>query len=411
MPVKPEILSAEEWVEIKLEVPGDGVKGGVKKNPITSRILVPVSEYQRAVNEGRAQEFLIDSYKAQRDPEGVDIISRGMADDSAIKVEAEATLKTNEDVLNDKRYADRRPALLSTLQERSEPSGRPLGAPDREGTSDLDPELKGAEVGDAVRREDGEIPDTARDEKEAELQEKERRRRVAVAEEKANEPTPEQQAGRDRNRDLRRKAVNPNPFTRLLAAIGLARDPGIATGALKNSRQVAQQKYEEQAAEAARGKAKLLQEQADKANRNLPGGAPSKASKASKTAKAAKAAVPMGAGGTLLRMLGPIGYGLLAYDLISRGPAREREDAEKRREMLSGLQTGMMQKAMSRDKYGQFGAVNDMARPSNLDASANRDRLSAELQQIVMGREQELNQIAARNKPSYAELMARQGIY
>ena len=260
MAIKPEIRNAKEWVEIKFEVPGGGVKGGVKKNSIRSRILVPFSEYQLAVNEGRTQEFLLDSYKAQRNSEGVDLISRAMADDSGIKVKVKATVKTNEDILNDKRYADRRPALLSTLQERSEPSGRPLGAPDREGTSDLDPELKGAEVGDAVRRESGEIPDTARDEKNAELEEKERRRKAAVAEEKANEPTPEQKKGRQRNIDLRKQAVNPNPFTRLLAAIGLARDPGIATGALKNSRQVSQQKYEEQSAEAARGKAKLLQE-------------------------------------------------------------------------------------------------------------------------------------------------------
>ena len=409
MAIKPEILNAEEWVEIRLEVPKG--QGGVKNNPVGTTILVSASDYRLAIDEGRSQEFLIDSYKAQRGSKGEDIISKGMADDSGVEVKATSTIKTNEDVLNDKKYADRRPVLLSTLQERSESSGRSLSAPNREGTSDLDPELTGDEVGDAVRRESGEIPDTAQDEKNAALEEKERQRRVAAAEAKANEPTPEQKAGRQRNKDLRRAAASPSPLGRIMAAIGLARDPGIATGALKNSRQVAQQKSDEQAAEAARGKAKLLEQQSDKANRKLPGGASSTASKASKTAKAAKAAVPMGAGGTLLRMLGPIGYGLLAYDLISRGPAREREDAEKRREMLSGLQTGMMQKSMSRDKYGHFGAVNDMARPSNLNASANRDRLSAELQQIVMGREQELNQIASRNKPNYAELMARQGIY
>jgi len=402
MAIKSEILNATEWVEIRLKSPGE----------LTDTVLVPASDFVAAVGENRTEEFIFESYKAQKDLTGLGEISQGFGDDPKVRTKiGSPVLMSNEDVLNDKKYADRRPALLSTLQKRSEPSGRSLSAPNREGTSDLDPELTGAEVGDAVRRDLGEIPDAAQDEKNAALEEKERQRKAAAAEEKANEPTPEQRAGRDRNRRLRREAVSSSPLTRILAAIGLARDPGIATGALKNSRQVAQQRSDEQAAEATRGKAKLLQQQADKANQKLPGGASSKASKASKTAKAAKAAVPMGAGGTLLRMLGPIGYGLLAYDLVSRGPARKKEDDEKRREMLSGLQQGIMQKGVSRDRYGHFGAVNEMARPSRLNAASSQARLSAELQQIIQGREQELSNITQGSRPGYAELMARQGIY
>ena len=404
-----ELLDLEELVEVDLQV------GDLKTSIFVD--LDTFEDFSQSKDAEGLENYLKDVYQEQQDTEGVSKISKAFDPDSDIDVEVVSerpvTNREFRDRIND---VGRRTNFTESLQERSELSGRSLGRGTQsrgtEGPSDLDVELTSEQAGDAVRREGGEIPDAERDARAEEVRRINEQEKADAAEAARNEPDPEQQAARDRNKDLRRGARAKNPVTRFASRATLYLSPGLATGRVPTKAEVRAAALKEQQDEAKAKKAALLRSQADKADPANKGASKSgKASKASKAAKAAKAAAPIGKAGTLLRMLGPIGYGLMAYDLATRGSRRAKEDANKDREMMLGLQAGIQQKALSRDSTGHFGAVANMARPSNLNAVGNRDRLSSELQQLIQGREQELQRIASNNRPGYAELMARQGIY
>jgi hypothetical protein len=401
-----ELLDQEELVEVDLQV------GDLKTSIFVDRDTF--DDFRNSKDAEGLENHLKDVYQEQQDTKGASKISKAFNPDSDTDVEVvSARPVTNREFRDRINDVGRRTKFTESLQERSERSGRSLarGTQSRgtEGPSDLDVELTSEQAGDAVRREAGEIPDAERDVRSEEVRRINEQEKADAAERAANEPDPEQKAARERNKKYRRDAKSKNPATRLVSKASLFLSPGLATGRVPTKAEVRAEALKKQQDEAKAKEAELLRRQADKKDPAKKGA--SKAGKASKAAKAAKAAAPMGMGGTLLRMLGPIGYGLMAYDLATRGSRRAKEDANKNREMMLALQAGIQQKALSRDSTGHFGAVADMARPSNLNAGANRDRLSSELQQLIQGREQELQRIASNNRPGYAELMARQGIY
>ena len=134
-----------------------------------------------------------------------------------------------------------------------------------------------------------------------------------------------------------------------------------------------------------------------------------KAAKAAKTVSKAGAAA--GGMGTLMRFLGPIGYGFMAYDLLSREPRRRREIRDRRLEMNAALMDDIRQRAVNKQASisGEYAAIQDLAQ--GLPPQSVGVRMTPELQAILGSRANEVARMGSPIAPGFTEIMAQRGRY
>lgn len=151
---------------------------------------------------------------------------------------------------------------------------------------------------------------------------------------------------------------------------------------------------------------------AEAGKRRLTGAAASKtADAAGDAAKAAKTAASASKMGSLMKFLGPIGYGFMAYDLLSREPRRRREILDRRLQMNADIMDRIRQRTVTSQPAvtGEYAAIQDLAQ--GLPPQQTSIRMTPELQAILGSRAQEVARMGTPIAPSFTEIMARQGRY
>lgn len=123
--------------------------------------------------------------------------------------------------------------------------------------------------------------------------------------------------------------------------------------------------------------------------------------------------LPPGKMATVMRFLGPIGYSLLAYDLATRGSGRDREREERGRELTSRRMDNFRQNSIQNQgkMSGYYKGLDVLANRQYSPSKPDYSNLSPELEALISSRRQRLGQIAQSTTPTYAESLARNGIY
>ena len=123
--------------------------------------------------------------------------------------------------------------------------------------------------------------------------------------------------------------------------------------------------------------------------------------------------LPAGQMATVMRFLGPIGYSLLAYDLATRGRGRDREREERGRELTSRRMDNFRQNSIQNQgkMSGYYKGLDVLGNRQYSPAKPDYSNLSPELEALISSRRQRLGQIAQSTSPTYAESLARNGIY
>ena len=123
--------------------------------------------------------------------------------------------------------------------------------------------------------------------------------------------------------------------------------------------------------------------------------------------------LPAGKMATVMRFLGPVGYSLLAYDLATRGSGRDREREERGRELTSRRMDNFRQNSIQNQgkMSGYYKGLNVLANRQYSPSKPDYSNLSPELEALISSRRQRLGQIAQSTTPTYAESLARNGIY
>ena len=112
-----------------------------------------------------------------------------------------------------------------------------------------------------------------------------------------------------------------------------------------------------------------------------------------------------------MRFLGPIGYGFMAYDLLSREPRRRREIRDRRLEMNAALMDDIRQRAVNKQASisGEYAAIQDLAQ--GLPPQSVGVRMTPELQAILGSRANEVARMGSPIAPGFTEIMAQRGRY